>query len=365
MKKTIAILFALLLVLAISAGCQKAETKKEDTADADVVTTATPATSEPIVTEEPEAPVTVEEQEGRYIGNSETVRVGNLTVRGAWLPMQYATWGKDRQGVYVAAAQDKVYLLTGGLLSEFVIENDILVAVQEYPAVVPKTENANYRSLNADPNGRIFLTAGAHSDACVLQDGKEIASNPERERVNILAMHPSGDWGISSWVNAGDLRKVTIEGDKFVSEEFAEPFTEMDFTHAVGISDKHILVAGRSVASENAAVFVYDLDGKPELTLGDVDSGDGRLRSTQCVVETVNGYVVASSFGDFTFFDLQGNYICDYSRTELFGKGTGGGFWELSSMTLMPNGDILVGVCITLEIDGEKGDVTLFRISGF
>ena len=368
MKKTVSILLVAILTLAVLAGCKKpvAETAPTSSADATPTITEVPKTQEPVETEEPEAPVTVAEQEGRYIGEGATNQVGNLTVKSEWLPMQYAIWGGDRQSVYTAATKDKIYMLTGGLLSEFIVKDGILVLEKEYTDVVPRTERAEYRSLSADKDGILYLASGAHSDACALQDGKEIAYNTERARVSVLTMHPSGKWGISSWVDSSDLRKVTIADETFASEPFEELFTEMSFTNCVGISEKHIMIGGKSVESENTAIFVYDLDGKLELTLGDVASGDGRLSNIECVLETKNGYVVAGGFGDFTFFDLEGNYICKYSRDAMFGEGSfGTGFMDLSSLTLMPNGDILVGLAVSLEIDDKTGDMTLFLISGF
>ena len=376
MKKIISILLVLSLVVLVFTGCApKPAATPEPSATPESTATATPAATPtatptpaatPEPTAEPEKPVTIEAQEGRYIGEGATVDVGGKSVKSTWLPMQYAMWGGNRQVVNVAVTGDEYYVLTGGYLSEFALDNGILVLAQEYPEVIPETNNATYGSLCIGSENRLVLTSGAHYDACILRDGKQVADNAGFERLNKLIMHPSGEWGITSWVDVSDLAKVTIDNDVFLSESYVELFTEMTFAACVGISENHILISGKSVETENTAVFVYDLEGNLELTLGDVSSGEGKLTLTCAAVETSNGYVVGGDFGDVTFFDLQGNYICDFSAKDMFGSGEfGKGSKWLHSLAPMPNGDIIAALTVVLESDGDTGDITLFTISGF
>ena len=373
MKKGLSVLLVLSFIAFGLAGCGAPAPESTPALSSAPAQTATPAAATPTPTadmsapsEAPDEPVQVEEQEGRYIGEGATVDVGGMSVTSEWLPMQYAIWGSERQTVYAAATEASIYVLVGGRISEFIDKNGVLVLAREFPDIVPETENATYSSINVGSNESLVLTCGAHYNACILRDGKKVAANPERLRINNLVMHPSGTWGVTSWVDVEDLAKVTTANDTFAVEPYEGLFAEMASASCVGISEKHIMLSGKSVETENSPVFVYALEGNLALTLGDVKSGDGKLWSTRSAVETSNGYVIGGNFGDLTFFDLQGNYLGSYGGAGMFGEGTNGkGSTWLSSLELMPNGDILVAMSVTLTADDTQGDVTLFRVSGF
>ena len=373
MKRLLCAVLALSIIALASVGCTAPEPEGTAAPSTAPAQTATPAAPTPMPTadmpapsEEPDEPVLVEEQEGRYIGEGATVDVGGLSVTSEWLPMQYAIWGKERQTVRAAVTEKSVFVLVGGQISEFINKNGVLALARDFPDIVPETESATYSSIQVGGNESLVLTCGAHHNACILRDGKKAATNTERLRINNLVMHPSGTWGVTSWTDVEDLAKVTTANDTFAVEPYEGLFAEMASASCVGISEKHIMLSGKSVETENQVVFIYDLDGNLALTLGDVNSGDGKLRVTRSVIETSNGYVVGGDFGDVTFFDLQGNYLGSYDRDEMFGAGTNGkGSKWLSSLVPMPNGDILATMSVTLTADETQGDVTLFLISGF
>ena len=84
-------------------------------------------------------------------------------------------------------------------------------------------------------------------------------------------MHPSGTWGIS-WFSGADVDYVTLSGGTLQMEPWS--FTEVGIINSVSISENYIFVGGYSAASNQTAIFVYDLNGNLQLTLGDKAFGE-------------------------------------------------------------------------------------------
>ena len=116
------------------------------------------------------------------------------------------------------------------------------------------------------------------------------------------------------------------------------------------------------MANDNSSVFVYDLAGKLQYTLGDKKFMDtGSLGIVPAIVETANGFMVLDgTTEDLSFWNKDGSFIDKLECRDLFGFSYG----SVSGATLMPDGSIIIGV--TLERTDEFAmEYVFFRISGF
>ena len=108
-------------------------------------------------------------------------------------------------------------------------------------------------------------------------------------------MHPSGEWGISFWVNS-DTQKISNQGGNLTAEPWiltglndaAERKGEFSMIDDVQITDSHIMVAGSMAAEdEGTKIIVYDYEGNQLLKLGGADiSSPDRLGSITGMGET-------------------------------------------------------------------------------
>ena len=174
-----------------------------------------------------------------------------------------------------------------------------------------------------------------------------------------VAMHPSGDWGISYFIEP-EVKKLTLADGEVVSEDLT--FAEASSISNLYINQNHIFVCGNSVANDNSSVFVYDLAGKLQYTLGDKKFMDtGSLGIVPAIVETANGFMVLDgTTEDLSFWNKDGSFIDKLECRDLFGFSYG----SVSGATLMPDGSIIIGV--TLERTDESAmEYVFFRISGF
>lgn len=145
-------------------------------------------------------------------------------------------------------------------------------------------------------------------------------------------------------------------------EAVPESFTPVQEPVVAGAAPYHIFVCENSVANDNSSVFVYDLAGKLQYTLGDKKFMDtGSLGIVPAIVETANGFMVLDgTTEDLSFWNKDGSFIDKLECRDLFGFSYG----SVSGATLMPDGSIIIGV--TLERTDESAMEYVFsRTSGF
>ena len=113
----------------------------------------------------------------------------------------------------------------------------------------------DFEYLSGDSSGMLYLSPGI-GDVIGVKDGKKALQTTVDGDLN---MHPSGEWGISFWVNS-DTQKIANQGGNLTAEpwiltglnndeERKGPFSMLD---DVQITNSHIMVAG-SMAGRHAA----------------------------------------------------------------------------------------------------------------
>ena len=220
--------------------------------------------------------------------------------------------------------------------------------------------------LSGDNSGMLYLSPGI-GDVIGVKDGKKAMQTTVDGHLN---MHPSGEWGISFWVNS-DTQKIANQDGNLTAEpwiltglnndeERKGPFSMID---DVQITNSHIMVAG-SMAAENEGtkIVVYDYDGNQLLKLGGEDiSSPDRLGSITGMAETENGFVAADgNMREIQFWAKDGTHIGAISTDDIFGVG----YPWLEDMQLLDDGSLLI-LLTQKRNDESANELMFFRLTGF
>lgn len=284
-----------------------------------------------------------------FSGADGTGTVGSYNITSQWLPIDKPLTVFTYVDNTVEAVGDKLYILADGLPRQYALSSNALTHEKDFPL------DSFYKKMSAGPDGTIYLSAFMEPFVG-MRDGVKAFSHSARDTV---AMHPSGDWGISYFIEP-EVKKLTLADGEVVSEDLT--FAEAGSVSNLYINQNHIFICGDSVANDNSSVFVYDLAGKLQYTLGDKKFMDtGSLGIVSAIVETANGFMVLDGITeDLSFWNKDGSFIDKLECRDLFGFSYG----SVSGATLMPDGSIIIGV--TLERTDESAmEYVFFRISGF
>lgn len=124
----------------------------------------------------------------------------------------------------------------------------------------------DFEYLSGDSSGMLYLSPGI-GDVIGVKDGKKALQTTVDGDLN---MHPSGEWGISFWVNS-DTQKIANQGGNLTAEPWILTGLNKDeerkglfsMIDDVQITNSHIMVAGSmAVEDEGTKIVVYDYDGK-------------------------------------------------------------------------------------------------------
>ena len=223
-----------------------------------------------------------------------------------------------------------------------------------------------YEYISATPDGMLYLSQGIFEVIGVKDGQKALQTTVTGD----LTMHPSGEWGISFWVNS-DTQKITNQNGNLTSEPWIltglnddasrqGPFSMLD---DVEISEQHILVAGNIAAEDdNKKIIVYDHDGNQLLELGGADISDpDKLGSITGMAETENGFVaIDGNMRGIQFWDKEGVHVGTIRAKDIFGTD----YPWLEDMQLLDDGSILI-LATQKRADESASELMLFRLTGF
>ena len=294
----------------------------------------------------------------RLTPDAQPQMVGTFTIEAQYLEVDESLVLNDTMDTTIAAAKGKLYAITRKEMVELEF-TDTGLKFNEM-----RMMEESYEYADADNAGNLYLSPGLSE--IVIMDG--FTQTFQSSLKYDLAIHPSGDWGITFWVGT-DTAKVTV-GDGIMS---AEPWvlTSMNDDAArvgpfnsistISINDKHILVAGKHFESRDEIVIVYDLNGKELFTLADTKDDRSGLGYTSGVVETANGFMVADgNMRDLVFWNTKGEFIGKADVAKLFGLR----YCWMEDVTVTADGDIIVAASEDRSDDSAE-ELILYRIKGF
>lgn len=224
----------------------------------------------------------------------------------------------------------------------------------------------DFEYLSGDSSGMLYLSPGI-GDVIGVKDGKKALQTTVDGDLN---MHPSGEWGISFWVNS-DTQKIANQGGNLTAEPWILTGLNNDeerkglfsMIDDVQITNSHIMVAGSmAVKDEGTKIVVYDYDGNQLLKLGGEDiSSPDKLGPITGMAETENGFVAADgNMREIQFWAKDGTHVGAISTEDIFGVS----YPWLEDMQLLDDGSLLI--MLTQERDdGSANELMFFRLTGF
>jgi len=274
---------------------------------------------------------------------------GEYTVSADWLKFSDPVITDDIFSGRIAAYGNTVYVLLDGKLKEYSREADGIKFVKDLPV-----NDDNYKYMSIDENGVLYLS-GFMTDLISIKDGQKALS---LSGTSYVTMDSSGTWGIS-WFPGSAPKRITISNNTLQMTDWN--IAETTLISSVSISKNHIFVAG-SGADKQHYVFVYDLNGSLQMTLGGKEIGQAdALGSVTSVIETANGFMAFDgNMRTVVLWKADGTVIGAIKAEELFGTN----YPWMSDALLLPDGNILS--CMCQERDDESADeLLIYSLSGF
>lgn len=285
---------------------------------------------------------------------------GSYTITPAYLPFQESQAVQGIMDHQIARIGNTVYHLYADKLTAYDDSTGELVFVSSLEL------DDDYEYLSADQSGMLYVSQGIF-EVIGVKDGQKVMQTTIS---GDLVMHPSGQWGISFWVNS-DTQRVTNHGDSLSAEPWILTGLTDDqarqgifkMLQDVAVTDQHILVAG-NLADESAdtKIAVYDSEGNQRMLLGGSEISDPDcLGWITGMVETANGFMAADgNMRRLYFWSKDGNFIGVIQVKDLLGTD----YPWLEDMQLMEDGSVLLA--LTQEREDESADeLMLFRLTGF
>ena len=206
-----------------------------------------------------------------------TATAGAHTLSSKFIPLDkyISTFETFNHGV--AAVNNTVYILTEGVLKQYAYNGSALSF--EKDITLPDDD---YKYIQSTADGRLWL-CGSMNDVICLKDGAVTATYEDLDNV---AIHPSGSWGVSYFVN-NECKKVTFSGNTYTEKSMT--FKEADTISRVIVDDKNIYVCASAADDSGHKVFIYNADGVLQKTLCDAE-GEG-LGSITYIAQTAKGWI--------------------------------------------------------------------------
>lgn len=286
--------------------------------------------------------------------------VGSYTIVPEYIPFKEAQGVMQIMEHQFVKQGDQVFHLLGNKLDTYKYSESGL----EFVSSMELENDCEY--MSADSSGMLYLSPGIQ-EVIGVKDGKKALQTTVTGDLN---MHPSGEWGISFWVNS-DTQKISNQGGNLTAEPWiltglndaAERKGEFSMIDDVQITDSHIMVAGSMAAEdEGTKIIVYDYEGNQLLKLGGADiSSPDRLGSITGMAETENGFVAADgNMREIQFWAKDGTHIGAISTDDIFGVD----YPWLEDMQLLDDGSLLI-LLTQKRNDESANELMFFRLTGF
>ena len=296
----------------------------------------------------------------RYEPEEKPVMSGTFTITPEYLEADEPIILNSIMDTQIAVVGNSVYVVTNTEMSEYLFTED------KKGLTFNKTEvlDTSYEHVSCDNAGNLYMSPGLGEIAIMNGFEKTYQSTLKYD----LAIHPSGTWGISFWVNS-DPMKVTV-GDGVMGEEAwvlknlnkeEERVGLFSMISQIEVNDNHIIVAGKHVEKESETIVVYDTNGNVLFTLADTETDRTGLGSVTGVVETDNGFLATDgNMRQITLWNKEGAFIGQIAVKDLLGAS----YCWLEDVQKLADGSIILAISQTRE-DQSADELTIYRLTGF
>jgi len=281
-----------------------------------------------------------------FSAEDRSVMVGTHTLNSQWIPFEECVRTRETFDHAVAVSGDAAYIASLGELKQYAFDGGALTFKKD----IDVGQEVEYIQIAED--GSLWLSKFMEPLA-VWKDGTQTASYEGPDQV---AMHPSGKWGVN-WFTSPECEKLSFSGGIMKTEPLT--FSEVDTVMHLMVDENHIYVCGSAADDSGHKVFLYDKNGKLQMTLAD-ENGES-LGSVTFMAETKNGFIgLDGNMREVILWAKDGAYIGAADDGELFGTG----YPWFCGGTVLPDGSILA-IMTDDRADESAMELIAFRISGF
>ena len=288
------------------------------------------------------------------------VMVGSFTITPEYIAADEPLVLNDIMRSQIAVVGDSIYAVTNSEMIE------LLFAADKQGVTLNRSEmlDTTYEHMTRDNAGNLYLSPGL-GEIVVMQGFDKVFQSSLKYD---LAIHPSGTWGITSWVGS-DTMKVTV-GDGVMSAEpwvltnlnkDAERNGAFSMISQIEVNENHVMVAGKHVEANGEAIVIYDTAGAELFMLAKTEAERTGLGSITGIVETPNGFLATDgNMRDIILWNKTGEFIGSINVKELLGAS----YCWLEDVQRLEDGSIIVAISQRRE-DASAEELAFFRLTGF
>ena len=290
----------------------------------------------------------------------QSIAVGDYTVTPEYIPFSVSQNGFEIMRHQFAISGDRMYHQLNNTLETYEYTGSTLNLLSS------DTMDEQGMDLFTDTDGKLYISRNG-GKGIVMKDGQTIL---ETGTSGYLSVHPSGAWGITSYLGY-DTEKVTFQDGSVLTEPWILTSMNDDaartgifkFVSLVEISNDHIMVYGRLAGDDTPSkIAVYDLDGNQQLLLGgDQHEDPAYFGSLTGIAETANGYIAADgNMREFYFWSKDGTLLAEVDCYDMFGTR----YPWIEDMKVAEDGSVMV--LMTQDRDDDSAsELMVFRLTGF
>jgi len=231
--------------------------------------------------------------------------IGSLTVASRWIPISESIVTTDTFDHAVTVSGDKAYILGEEVLRQYAFDGEKLTYEKDISI------SGDFKSIQATEDGTVWIS-GFMLPLVSLQDGVQTGSY---EGTDYVTMAPSGTWGVS-YFSGPECKKITLSDGALQTAPIT--FAEVSTISTLHIDADYIYVCGYAKDDSGHKVYIYDHNGKLQMTLADEDGGS--LGSITFMAQTDFGFLgLDGNMRDVAMWSGEGAYIGSAEDTDLFG----------------------------------------------
>ena len=291
-----------------------------------------------------------------YTPKTAAVKIGDYQFDATWIKQDVINMPTMARKTHIAYAAGYLYLLNSTSLKVYTMEADALSLAHDI--VLPTT----YETMQADYDGSIYLSCFSARRAMLVYKG-DVKEAELETGGHLVSMHPSGTWGLTYYMDARDIGKITINEEGKVESEAFE-LKNSDGTNPVNqidnfsINDSHVIIFGSKAGSATRTGFIFDLEGNLIQELKQPTDEEIIVSNMDCAVETENGFIGLDSNDRVMVWGKTGDFLGRASLDELLGIVNGSGTFGMSRGD---DGNIYIGVA-GMRPDNSWDETVVFRL---
>ena len=266
-------------------------------------------------------------------------KIGEYTIKASPIIPEESFLPLEKYGNKVIVVGKTLYALSQQTLNVYAIENQSMKLIQGYSL------EKEYAEMSRDKEGNVYVSSFI-APIQVYKNGKLVKT--DEKNANKTVMAPDGTWGITYFLSFDTVKKLTFDKD---GNSILEPFEFSNKGDNIGSMESLMISKDHILLGTHKGVFVYDHQGKLEMTLNYDGASSSGICSFEAVLETDEYFLAMDNTTlKLVMWDKKGKCIGETGQKELLDAKKP---W-VSGCTLLPDGSIYI--CLVEEREDKSWD---------